>query len=344
MLSTFGLLLTLTTNLSAQWLTERATFKGHTFVVNKTALSPDGKILASGGGHSQGGELKLWDTTTGKEIASLSGYTNTLMALAFSADGKRLASGGLGPVQVWDVGTHKELAAFKDVSEWVGLVALGPDGKKLAAVGWSQVKFWDLESRKELASFRHTVPIYGEPGQAFSNDLSTLAVRNYQEIDLWDMATGKLRATLSEHRGEVDFLRFSIDGKTLLAASQRHYGRHIRWQGDLKLWDVATRKERTTFKGPFGLIRLAELSPDGKFLALLDTPEWHADPDLKLLDVASGQQQIIPNPPGYAFLSLSFRADGRLFAIGTPDDKILKLWEVSLPGQRKTLAANSPHR
>src|SRR5437870_5231901 len=93
--------------LSAQELRLRATFKGHTFPVNRATLSPDGKILAAGGGDTRGGELKLWNTATGKEIASLTGYSNSLFTLVFSPDGKRLASGGLGPIQLWDVDTRK---------------------------------------------------------------------------------------------------------------------------------------------------------------------------------------------------------------------------------------------
>src|SRR5262245_14037718 len=89
---------------SAQELVERASFKGYTYL-QQTALSPDGKILASGGGDTRGGELKLWDTATGKQIASLPGYTDSLNALIFSPDGKTLASAGTS-VQVWDVSRH----------------------------------------------------------------------------------------------------------------------------------------------------------------------------------------------------------------------------------------------
>ncbi len=315
---------------SGQDLVERATFAGHTLRADWTALSPDGKIMASGGRHSQGGELKLWDTGTGKEIASLAGYSSSLDSLAFSADGKRLTSGGYDGVRVWDVSTHRELVTFKALYGHANLVAFSPDGQKLAAVGGRQVQFWDIASGKELSSFQHQVGFYGGPGLTFSRDLTTLAARNYQEIDLWDVATGKQRATLSEHRGEVGCLAYSLDGKTLVAASTRYYGRNFKWEGDVKLWDVATGKERTAFKGPFGRVWAAALSPDSKTLALLDFPELHAVPDLKLLEVATGRQRIIRNPPAHAFTSLAFTTDGRLFVTGTPDDKIVKLWEVSL--------------
>jgi WD40 repeat protein len=316
--------------LTAQELRERAKFKGLRFPVNRAALSPDGKVLAAGGGDTRGGDLRLWHATTGKEIAALAGYTDSLMTLAFSPDGKWLASGGIGPIQVWDVSTHKEVAAFKDLREWANLVAFSADGRRLAATGNRLVKVWDVSSGKELVSFRHRVPVHGGPGLAFSPDLATLAARNYQEIDLWDMATGTERATLSEHRGEVGCLAYSADGKTLLATSTRYYDRRFTWQGDVKLWDVATGQERASFEKGFGRVIAATLSPDGKTIALLDSPEWHAEADLKLLDVATGRQRVITVPSRTSFLSLQFTADGKLYVVGDSSDG-LTVWEVPSP-------------
>jgi WD40 repeat protein len=71
-------------------------------------FSPDGKRLASASGnrranafgvwHEQttrtpGGEVKVWDAQTGKEILTLLGHTEGVTCLCFSPDGKRLASG-----------------------------------------------------------------------------------------------------------------------------------------------------------------------------------------------------------------------------------------------------------
>src|SRR4051812_39909795 len=44
---------------------------GHTSLVNTVAFSPDGKILASGGGDNA---VRLWDVETGREIKSLVGH------------------------------------------------------------------------------------------------------------------------------------------------------------------------------------------------------------------------------------------------------------------------------
>src|SRR5262249_6384642 len=153
-------------------------------------------------------------------------------------------------------------------------------GTKLAAVAWNQVKLWEVASGKELALFQHHVPIAGSVGMAFSRNLATLAARNYQEIDLWNTATGKEKTTLSEHRGEVGCMVWSADDKTLIASSYRYYGKNFKWKGDVKLWDVASGRERAALSGPFGLVLTMAISPDGKTLALLDAHELHAQADL----------------------------------------------------------------
>jgi WD40 repeat protein len=349
MLAATGLLVSAAT-VSAQELIPRATFTGPTLQVSRTVLSPDGKLLVFAGRNvdrtRQGrgvprGELDLIDTATGERLAALHGTFDSPETVAFNTDGKRLAAGGDRYVQVWDVRTYQVLATF-EVPRGQGQVevaALNKDGKQLAVTfGSDQVKVWDWASGKEVVSFRHATLNHGGPGLAFNSDLGTLAVRDYQEIDLWDVATGKRRLTLSEHLGEVGCLTFSGDGRTLLAASTLYHGRRFKCQGNVKLWDVATGKERATFPGPFGRVVAAALSPDGKTVALLDSPKLHADPDLKLLNVATGRQRTIPTVPAHALLSLAFTTEGRLFVLGTPDDKTFKLWEVALGVQRTLIA------
>jgi WD40 repeat protein len=313
----------------AQELTERGTFKGYKFRVDRAALSPDGKILAAGGGDTRGGELKLWDVTGGKEIASLPGYTKCLFSLAFSADGKRLVSGGQAGVQLWDVNAHKEIASFKDLQDSAQIVALNRDGTKLAAAGWKRAKLWEVNSGKEIATFQFHIPLSGWPGAALSSDLAILAGKNNQEIAVWDTATGKEKAALSEQRGDVGCMVWSADGKTLIASSCRTEGKDQE-KGELKLWDVGSGKERATLPGPFGRILEMTLSPDGKTLALLDSPEKYADANLKIVDVDTGKQSIIRVPASYSFRSPHFTTEGKLLVTGASVDSV-RLWEVSLP-------------
>ena len=63
--------------------------KGHSDWIRSVAISPDGKILASG---SDDKTVKLWNMTTGQEIRTLNGHSGLVRSVALSPDGKTLAN------------------------------------------------------------------------------------------------------------------------------------------------------------------------------------------------------------------------------------------------------------
>jgi WD40 repeat protein len=317
---------------AAEGLRELATLKGPTDTVSQAVISPDGKVLAAASGNFRAAKVKLWGLATGKEVATLPGDTGSPDALTFSPDGKRLAAGGLAAVLVWHVATRREIATFKGKGSRNIALAFSPDGKRLAVSEGRRVTLQDVESGRELSSFWCRRGLGGWQVFAFTKDLRTMASANYQEIDVWDVATGKVRAVLPERRGAVCCAAYSDDGKTLIAASLLTDGRG-NYRGGARLWDVAAGRERAVFKEGIGRVHALALSPDGRTLALLDRADQYDEPSLKVVDVAMGQQRHIYPEPTYSFLSLTFAAGGKLLVTGT-SDKALRVWEVS-PGERE---------
>jgi len=120
-----------------------------------TALdfSPDGKLLASGGGEpSRSGELKIWnvaDGTLAREIPEA--HSDTIFSIDFSPNGQLLASCGADKfVKVFDLATGKMAKAFEGHTHHVLCVAWQAQGRTLASGGADNViKVWNFETGEQ---------------------------------------------------------------------------------------------------------------------------------------------------------------------------------------------------
>ncbi|MDZ8090218.1 MAG: hypothetical protein RMY16_32405, partial [Nostoc sp. DedQUE12b] len=121
------------------------TLGGHTNSVNEVSFSPDGKMLASA---SDDNTVKLWDTSTGREIKTLTGHTSPVNGVSFSPDGKMLASASADKtVKLWDTSTGQQIKTLTEHKDAVWGVSFSPDGKMLtSASADNTVKLWDTST------------------------------------------------------------------------------------------------------------------------------------------------------------------------------------------------------
>jgi len=267
-------------------------------------------LLASA---SQDKTGKLWDVQTGELQRTLTGHEFIVAAVAFSPDGQTLVSGGWDDtVRFWDVNTGKLRRTIRTANA-VFALAMSPDGRLLASGGRSN---------------EHPE----------------------NNLELWDMPTGKPRGLLKGHTDAVFSLAFSPDGSILASGS-----------GDytVKLWDPqsGTVKQTLTGEPGMGQVPVVAFSPRGALLAvvglnlnrgvrLLDIPSGTtrvldaeftncaafspdgttlavgsgfdgAPGEIELLDIATGNpKRILKGPPGHV-ASLTFSPDGKLLASGS---------------------------
>ena len=92
--------------------------QGHLDGGTDLAWHPDSKHLASAG---MDFTIRIWDASTGSELAILKGHASGLNCLAYSPDGKRLASGSEDQtVKIWDLVGGVELATLRGHADRVG--------------------------------------------------------------------------------------------------------------------------------------------------------------------------------------------------------------------------------
>jgi RNA polymerase sigma factor (sigma-70 family) len=283
----------------------------HGFITYAVAFSPDGKVIASGGG---GRGLVLWDAATGKELRVLV-PTEHVLGLAFSPDGKRIAAAyRVKAIHVWDVATGREVAQLPGNDQGVPLVfAFSPDGKTLAAGGHdAKVRLIDLATRQQVRALEgHEKSVWG---LAFSPDGKTLASGGLDgRVCLWDPATGEQKGRLSGHTAGVLRVAFTPDGKTLVSAGE---GEGVR------LWDMATRREVRFIEAKDASRWAFALSPDGRTVAT-----GHTDGTARLWDAATGRELRRWQAHATVPQSLAFSPDGKVLATGALSDSAVRLWD-----------------
>jgi WD40 repeat protein len=161
---------------------------------------------------------------------------------------------------------------------------------------------------------------------AFSPDGTILAAGGSRgPLTLWETATGQVKAVVAGHSSptarpsftEVRDLAFSPDGTRLATVG-----------GDdrcVRLWDVATGRERAVLHGHTHLVFSVAYAPAGDVIA-----SGGIDGTIMLWDTATGRERGTLRGHSVQVSALTFSPDGRSLA-SVDAGSAIRLWEIE-PG------------
>lgn len=221
---------------------KRAPFPEDPIDVTALALCGPQRMVAVG---LDDGTLELWNVGTEmQKVSSWQGHKEAVTSLAFSSSAPYLVSTGVdNMVSLWELPSCKLVGSHRHGPAAVR-VKFSPDGRTFASVCGSDncIFLWTVSEESSI-NLVAALKTYSEAAEllVFSPDGQTLATAGPEpRIQLWDIPSGKIRATAKGHQVNNTNLAFLPDGKLIASTS-----------GDktIRFWDVQTGQAVSIVQG-----------------------------------------------------------------------------------------------
>jgi WD40 repeat protein len=268
--------------------------------VQSLAVSPDGKLLVTGG---EDRAARVWDVTSGKQMRELIGHKGAVGSVALSPDGKRVLTAGTPDVRLWDLQSGKLLRTLlsNPMSARYALFA-GGGRVVMAGGGEGRVRLLDSESGESRG---HVGGMGGVFALRYHEPSHTLVWASWSEVGLFDVdlsapdaKTTKRIAELLKTLDDDNYDTREDASKQLVAlgwvvtapmrrAAKESPSAEVRIRARPILTE-ASETPRVRLRGHLGNIRDAAIRPDGKTVATAGD-----DGTLRLWDAATGKQTAV---------------------------------------------------
>jgi WD40 repeat protein len=316
---------------------------GHSSPVLAVDVSPDGQLIATGGGDQT---AKLWQPD-GTLLHTLQHKVSSVYAIRFTSDSQRLVTSSVdGSIYLWSR-EGKLLKTFQGHNAAIWAIAMSPDGQRIASASEdSTIRLWSIDGKPIKTLKGHQGGVWGV---AFSPDGNLIASSSADgTIKVWTL-DGELVRTLEGHKATVWDVEFALladnsgtKRPTIVSASA---------DNTVKLWQLDGTLLRTLSGHSSEVFEIA-VSTAGDIIASASADQtinlWK--PDGTLLKTLKGHQSGIRGvtfiPNSQMVVSASDDNTTRFWNPTNPFSKVLyghdgTIWDVDFSPEGEMLASAS---
>ena len=236
--------------------------------ISSFTVLPCGNMLAA---TLQDKNVTVWDAEKPDEpIAEFTEaeQTHLIWKTAFAPTGDRLAVGSReSTIYLYDFKRNEKLKPLTGHTDFVWSVSFSPDGKRLVSSSSDETsKLWDVESGEQIGTF----PLDESRtlmGVTFSPCGSVIATGMFGGLRLWRAETLTTLLEIPQPQTQKPYaLAFSPCGKYLASGTWWQQEKEMEKMA-IRLWEIATGEEITTFWGHPTDVQSLAFSPDNTLLA-----------------------------------------------------------------------------
>jgi WD40 repeat protein/serine/threonine protein kinase len=232
---------------------------GHRAEITTLAISPDGRMLATGADYPET-DIKLWEVPSLRPLGQLSGHQAWTTAVKFSPDGQTLASAATDQtIRLWDVPTKTLRRTFAGLPADAWRLSFSGDGRKLfTGSADGTIQRWSVEAQPADRKPLHQAT--GLEKVVVAPDAKRFAGL-HQGVVCLDKAQGTdVPTQVSELGTNNTCLLFSAAGQSLFAGSQN---------GEVRIWSLNHSQPLHCLRGPTRPVSALRQDQQGRTLVVI---------------------------------------------------------------------------